>query len=750
MEQQIVNEDRVGARARRQRDSARGRARSRGQVLVIFALSIFVFIGMCAVVVDVAWYWANTLRVQRAADAAALAGAVLLPGKVNTGADNAYLRARNEATKNGYTAIGPCPGPSCVTVTPVQDSQDTTAHPGGGGNPRRLNVYITAAVPTFFMRVFGITSIDATRAAKAEYVLPVPMGSPQNYYGVGLFIGAGKNTGLKAGTPSGSGWSNPGRADGTDNNSRASSGIVSGTSQNWGTFGLQGTFVASDPIDGIEVRVQGRYGGSGGTSNTNCQLQVQLSWNGGTSWAPPSATSETTWALPSSDGTVTFGDATSTDDWSGHTWTRADLADGQFMVRLTFNKPACAANRTAEVDTLQVRVTSQAGPRPVYAPDGTLLAPQNFWGALQSQGAPNIQGDAFMTKYQDRGPISLNGLDAAQDPDAYFDPANYYNYGVEIPANATNGSVYVFDPGFCEVSTSQGTGESWTVGGANGNSTAEPVTTYYDLYDTKSTPYDLTDDGLPVASSGSAFQNLDLDDASLGGSNGSGSCQGLAWHSGWWLLASGLSGGTEGTVYRLHTHSNAANQDNTTALNAFAIWATATGGTPRVYGAGAMEGYVRLPGGQASQFYLAQIDAVHAGKTMQIDLWDPGDTGALSASLQILEPTGGVYAPAAFTYKATRGSTDDNASNCAAQVRTVASTAPVTTNTGSNSLFNGCWLRLTIVLDDGYAAPTPTGETEGGWWKIKYTMGGSTSSYSTDLTTWKVQIIGNPVHLVVP
>ena len=25
------------------------------------------------------------------------------------------------------------------------------------------------------------------------------------------------------------------------------------------------------------------------------------------------------------------------------------------------------------------------------------LAPQNFWGAMQSQGAPNIQGDAFMT-----------------------------------------------------------------------------------------------------------------------------------------------------------------------------------------------------------------------------------------------------------------------------------------------------------------------------------------------------------------
>ena len=40
------------------------------------------------------------------------------------------------------------------------------------------------------MRVFGINSINATRTAKAEYVLPVPMGSPQNYYGVGLFTRA--------------------------------------------------------------------------------------------------------------------------------------------------------------------------------------------------------------------------------------------------------------------------------------------------------------------------------------------------------------------------------------------------------------------------------------------------------------------------------------------------------------------------------------------------------------------------------
>jgi len=39
---------------------------------------------------------------------------------------------------------------------------------------------------------------------------------------------------------------------------------------------------------------------------------------------------------------------------------------------------------------------------------------------------------------------------------------------------------------------------------------------------------------------------------------------------------------------------------------------------------------------------------------------------------------------------------------------------------------------------------------ERGWWKIRYNMSGSSSQFSTDLTTWKVDIRGNPVHLVLP
>jgi len=52
------------------------RRAQRGQVLVLYVMSIFVILGLVGVVIDVSWYWTNSLRVQRAADAAALAGAV--------------------------------------------------------------------------------------------------------------------------------------------------------------------------------------------------------------------------------------------------------------------------------------------------------------------------------------------------------------------------------------------------------------------------------------------------------------------------------------------------------------------------------------------------------------------------------------------------------------------------------------------------------------------------------------------------
>ncbi len=66
---------------------------------MIFVGGIVVLLGFCAIVVDVSWYWANSLRVQRAADAAALAGVISLPADVGGG----EAIAATAAGQNGYS-----------------------------------------------------------------------------------------------------------------------------------------------------------------------------------------------------------------------------------------------------------------------------------------------------------------------------------------------------------------------------------------------------------------------------------------------------------------------------------------------------------------------------------------------------------------------------------------------------------------------------------------------------------------------
>jgi len=261
------------------------------------------------------------------------------------------------------------------------------------------------------------------------------------------------------------------------------------------------------------------------------------------------------------------------------------------------------------------------------------------------------------------------------------------------------------------VSTTGGTGENWTVGAPNGASTRAPVSAYFDLWDTNNTPYDTTDD-TKLDSSGTTYQGMSYSDPRFG-VNTATDCSAVGWHNGWWLLGSGMSGGSKGRTYRVHAYStdfaSPNDQNNTTALNAYAFYASASGGTPRLYGIGSMEAYVRLPAGTATEFYLAQIEAQHAGKTLQIDLWDPGDTGSLSASLQILQPTATSYTPATFSYTAKKVSSQSSASAC--DSRSGTNVTSVTTNTGGTSLFNGCWVTISIVLPNTYNAPHPSSDT---------------------------------------
>jgi Flp pilus assembly protein TadG len=139
--------------------------RERGVVVVWFALMLIVLLGFAGFAVDMSNWWFQAERLQRAADAGAHAGVVFLPADL----PGATTTARAEAAKNGYTASG-AGANSTIAV-----SQEP--------NPNRLRVRITTEVPTYFVGLLGVDSVELTREAVAEYISPVPMGSPENRLG---------------------------------------------------------------------------------------------------------------------------------------------------------------------------------------------------------------------------------------------------------------------------------------------------------------------------------------------------------------------------------------------------------------------------------------------------------------------------------------------------------------------------------------------------------------------------------------
>lgn len=124
-------------------------------------LTMVLFAGFA---VDVSNWYFQAEKLQTAADAGAHAGVVFLPGDLTT----ATSTAKATVATNGYPVGGSTNNAVVVTQEP---------------NPNRLRVKVTADVPTFFLGLIGMDEIRMTREAVAEFVAPVPMGSPQNKLG---------------------------------------------------------------------------------------------------------------------------------------------------------------------------------------------------------------------------------------------------------------------------------------------------------------------------------------------------------------------------------------------------------------------------------------------------------------------------------------------------------------------------------------------------------------------------------------
>jgi Flp pilus assembly protein TadG len=147
--------------------------REGGYTMAMTALMLVPLMLLAALAVDVGSWYVEAQQIQRAADAASLAGVTFMPDHF----DDAQTKAREVAAKNGYTN-----GVDGVTVTAAPVA----------GNRRRLKVTITNPhVRTYFGQVVK-REISITRSATAEYVVPVPLGSPRNYLGTGTL---GKTSG---------------------------------------------------------------------------------------------------------------------------------------------------------------------------------------------------------------------------------------------------------------------------------------------------------------------------------------------------------------------------------------------------------------------------------------------------------------------------------------------------------------------------------------------------------------------------
>lgn len=129
----------------------------RGATLAIIAVSMFLFLGLAALAIDLGMVKATGAQAQRAADAAALAGASAFVDFLKTdpqAVDTANARAMEYALRHQIRTTPIVAGE--VTITVIPDSEKVRVRIARSG------------IPTWFANTLGITSVDVGRTAAAE------------------------------------------------------------------------------------------------------------------------------------------------------------------------------------------------------------------------------------------------------------------------------------------------------------------------------------------------------------------------------------------------------------------------------------------------------------------------------------------------------------------------------------------------------------------------------------------------------
>ena len=274
------------------------------------------------------------------------------------------------------------------------------------------------------------------------------------------------------------------------------------------------------------------------------------------------------------------------------------------------------------------------------------------------------------------------------------------------------------------------------------------------MYETDGTPLDATDNPLMTA-------------GQCGGVAGN-----AATNSGHWALASGdaptfenswqtlctIPSAAPGTPYYLRVRTTHSVDGSTwgSGSNRYALQVLGTGGAlanVQLSAYGDMAIYNNTPVGN-SQFYLARVGPEFQGKTLDIDLWDPGDAAG-NATITVLPPSGS--ATCTWSSELGLGYSSNPPGNGVgnAPSGTSSQTTPITpcaivSHDSSGSHFNGLWLKIKVPIPATYGTAGYTNCTAGDtaaldcWWKINYNFD---TNGSTDNTVWRAAVEGDPIHL---
>jgi hypothetical protein len=708
----------------------------KGQVLLIFALSALVLFAIMGLAVDAGISYLHSDQQEKAAAAAALSGVGYLPGDFTNGA---LPEATLTAQRNGYTSGGS--GVHAVTVSVFQPT----------GTINELEVQITAPAPVYFLELLGFGTHEVTSTAIAEYLPPIQLGQPGSQLGTTLSgLGTSGEYFLRT-----EGWGNP-RHEGdaftpTPDNSDDSCGPTLASCQ-------------ANPADVHQIScIDGTDLCNGvGSSNTDCGSTTNnggknlcLNDVGGSSfliYVPATTLASVSIFNPSFDPGVdsdcgsqvpTCLDTYHEDDGSfpvPTSWTTAEaISDYSYdAMGYTLYAVPDLNNRSNDIPLEQDIFC----PFNAYDLD-TGVQEYSYYEEGNSGAACNPvdsgQAGSLQTVTSGHGftlPTAYNAPPAgeAADGNSYTPVSSAGNPGWISLNNPSIAPAALFDQTYNVMSSESAytNGTQYLYGGSAGQYFRLRVDTlaWNGMPISSSCSYPEPDTGCPTTNSDGGSVNTSSDPYPTGHNGYSvdvttsscGSCSNCS-----------VSGMADMTIY---TPINGATDTN--------------GGFP-------------MP--------LFSLPAAYAGKTITVNIFNPGVGGGGNAYVGILQPgytSGSTTYPTQFASLA-KSVTDLGTSLGAGGATTVAvncgpnlqgytcgtSAASIQTGTtacipgispcenySGDAIYRGSWLEFNIAVPNNYNPSSTTNS----FWDLYYQV--SSTAYAGNTITVEVQYLGSPVHLL--